>query len=301
MTSGDSATTGAERPPPGAAHALSADDVVRLQAEYHPLESAAAGASAESLALHLVHLKAYELAESLAEGRDVLDLGCNDGYGTLRVARRARSTVGVDVSPDAIAVARGRAAAAQARFELVDGSALPFPDESFDLVITFQVLEHVADAGAFLREARRVLRRGGTLLLTTPNARLRLDPGMRPWNPFHVRERDAVELESELRTWFDEVSVRGLEASEPLRGIELRRVTSAREAARREAARGPAGRLLRRVVRALRERLPRLVASALRPVSPAAVPPPSLSLDDLRWTDRDLDVALDLLATCRRG
>jgi len=80
-----------------------------------------------------------------------------------------------------------------------DATELPFSDESFDAVVAFQVIEHVPrpDAVRALAEMRRVLRPGGNGFVTTPNARWRLLPGQRPWNPHHVHEytsRDLVRL-----------------------------------------------------------------------------------------------------------
>ena len=83
---------------------------------------------------------------------------------------------------------------------LVDGQTLPFKDCSFDLVTAFQIIEHIPETVTFTEELKRVLRRDGVVLITTPNATIRLDPAMKPWNPFHVREYSHEELSERSRS-----------------------------------------------------------------------------------------------------
>ncbi|MBI3748918.1 MAG: class I SAM-dependent methyltransferase [Chloroflexi bacterium] len=214
-------------------------ETIRLQAEEHPLIEDTPPATPAEHCLRLVHLRAYDEAVARAAGRDVLDVGCNTGYGTVRFVPVARRVVGVDVSPGAIDAARLRAADGRPEFVLTSGAALPFADDSFDLVTSFQVLEHVSDPLAYLRELARVVRPGGELFLATPNAAIRLDPGMTPWNRFHVHEYLASELRELLRQVFPEVRVRGLFGTPTLYETEIRRVDAARQRIRRkqEAAR----------------------------------------------------------------
>jgi SAM-dependent methyltransferase len=209
-------------------------DSLRLQAEEHPLIEEDAPQSPAEKTLHLIHLKAYEEARRLTADRDVLDVGCNTGYGTVRLCGDARSVTGVDVSPAAIDRARTREGAEQVEFRVIDGITLPFADGSFDLVTSFQVIEHVTDTASYLREIRRVLRPGGQALFTTPNAAIRLDPGMTPWNKFHVREYLADELQAELEAVFPVADVRGLFAVPTLQEIETARVDEARRYLRRQ-------------------------------------------------------------------
>ena len=214
-------------------------ETIRLQAEEHPLIEDAPPASAAEHGLRLVHLRAYDEAVAHAAGRDVLDVGCNTGYGTVRFLPVARRVVGVDVSPGAIDAARRRASDGRPEFVLTSGFDLPFPDDSFDLVSSFQVLEHVPDPLVYLREIARVTRPGGEVILATPNAAIRLDPGMTPWNRFHVHEYLAAELREVLAQVFPQVRVRGLFGTPTLYETEIRRVDAARQRIRRknEAAR----------------------------------------------------------------
>ena len=103
------------------------------------------------------------------EGR-VLDAGCGGGGMPLSFAEEAKSAVGIDLTPrfrDAgCRLARERAVRNLA-FVRADGLALPFRDQTFDLVLSHAVIEHVADAWMYLRECARVLRPSGRMYLST--------------------------------------------------------------------------------------------------------------------------------------
>ena len=98
---------------------------------------------------------------------DVLEVGCGTGLILERLGRRARSAVGVDLSPGMLERARARGL----EVHQSDASSLPFDDESFDLVVSFKVLAHVEDIGGALREIHRVLRPGGHAVLEFYNRR----------------------------------------------------------------------------------------------------------------------------------
>jgi ubiquinone/menaquinone biosynthesis C-methylase UbiE len=109
-----------------------------------------------------------EFVESLGR-RDgaVLDLGCGDGRLTLSL--RGRRIVGADVSRVALDRARPRVSERDIELvELTPGAVLPFDDGTFDLVLLAETIEHVVDVQTLLSEARRVLRPGGELAVTTP-------------------------------------------------------------------------------------------------------------------------------------
>jgi 2-polyprenyl-3-methyl-5-hydroxy-6-metoxy-1,4-benzoquinol methylase len=235
---------------------------IRLQAEEHPLIEDVPPATPAEHTLRLMHLRAYDEAVRHAAGRDVLDVGCNTGYGTIRFVPVARRVVGVDVSPRAIDAARQRAVDGPPEFVLGSGFELPFGDAEFDLVTSFQVLEHVPDPRAFLANLAKVTRPGGQIILATPNAAIRLYPGMAPWNRFHVREYMADELRSLLLDVFPAVTVLGMFGAPELYDTEIRRVDAARQRIRRkeeaEARRAAAAEIaVRRRAAALAPRAPR--------------------------------------------
>jgi SAM-dependent methyltransferase len=130
-------------------------------------------------------------------GARVLEVGCGEGYGTALLARDAASVLGVDY--DALTVAHAARTYPQASFVRANLAALPVRSATVDVLATLQVIEHVWHHHEFLAQCRRVLRAGGTLLVTTPN-RLTFSPGLdAPVNPFHTKEFTAAELVDLLR------------------------------------------------------------------------------------------------------
>jgi 2-polyprenyl-3-methyl-5-hydroxy-6-metoxy-1,4-benzoquinol methylase len=183
----------------------------------------------EQYLIYLFHAVSYRFAERWTEGREVLDCGCGSGYGTAGAAAGATSVVGVDVSRQAIEHARANFSAPNLAFEPTEEEQpLPFPDRSFDTVLSFQVIEHVRHPDAHLSEIRRVLRPDGHLVLTTPDRRTRLFPAQRPWNRWHRTEYGERSLRRLLTPHFDAVELLGMSGSEDVLGIELRRTRRAR-------------------------------------------------------------------------
>jgi SAM-dependent methyltransferase len=154
------------------------------------------------------HVARYWFAARIAHGRRVLDAGCGSGYGADVLAREAREVLGIDVSDDAIDYARQHYRAANVGFERASCLEIPAPDGSFDLVVAFELIEHLADWRAFLREVRRVVAPAGQFLVSTPNqlyyaeARAALGP-----NPFHVHEFEYGDFQRELEAVFPRVTL----------------------------------------------------------------------------------------------
>jgi SAM-dependent methyltransferase len=163
--------------------------------------------------LRYQHETRYAFAAHRAAGLAVLDAACGNGYGTAAIARgSARRAIGVDVSLEALLDGRGVHTAPGKHTLAASATALPFPDHSFDLFVSFETIEHIEDDVSYVREARRVLRPDGTFLCSTPN-RLVLNPGRslsdRPFNPFHIREYAPEELLGVLGTGFPTIELYG--------------------------------------------------------------------------------------------
>jgi ubiquinone/menaquinone biosynthesis C-methylase UbiE len=95
----------------------------------------------------------------------------------------------------------------------MNSTELSFGDESFDVVTSFQVIEHIEDTDKFLRQMTRVLRKQGTALISTPNKQTYSPYSIGPENPFHVREFYKNEFEELLKKYFNEVEIRGVNPS----------------------------------------------------------------------------------------
>lgn len=154
------------------------------------------------------HWHRYLLARELARGLDVLDVACGEGYGAALLGQTARAVVGVDISPVAIAHARSSYVRENLRFVEGDALKLPIPDASIDAIVSFETLEHFAEHDRFLGEAKRVLRPGGFLLISTPD-RDNYSAASGPANPYHKRELTSGEFQATLRKWFSAVRLRG--------------------------------------------------------------------------------------------
>jgi len=127
----------------------------------------------------------------LERAKDVLDYGCGDGWYAARFVVAGLRTCGVDKSARAIGFASR--IVPEGRFEVADGSAIPFPDSSFDAVTCIQVFEHMTEEAiaAALREIARVLRPGGKLIVSVPSTN-------RPMSKAHLRHYTVASLEAGL-------------------------------------------------------------------------------------------------------
>jgi SAM-dependent methyltransferase len=152
------------------------------------------------------HVARYAFARKYAQGKRVLDAGCGTGYGSAELAQSAAEVTGVDIAADAIEYATANYPIPGLRFVESSCMSVPFPPESFDLLVAFEVIEHLADYRAFLDECARVLMREGLLIISSPNKRYygetRAATGP---NPYHDHEFEAAEFVRELERVFPTV------------------------------------------------------------------------------------------------
>lgn len=156
--------------------------------------------------IHQRLLSAYYHAQSFIKG-ELLELGCGEGRGVDLLAPLATSYIGIDKIKPIIDDLK-------AKFpdhKFMDGVFPPFPfdDNQFDTIVTFQVIEHINEDEDFVKEIHRVLKPGGTALITTPNIKMTLSR-----NPWHIREYNADQLTALCKQYFSEVEMKGIAGSE---------------------------------------------------------------------------------------
>lgn len=148
------------------------------------------------------HLLRYLFAQQFIKGKRVLDAACGAGYGSAILAKGgALSVTGVDISAEAIEYSRTHYQAPNLNFEVMDCCHMTFPDSTFDVVVSFEAIEHIQDAKNFLREIRRVIKDTGLLVVSTPNSATFTE------NPFHVREYSRSEFVELLKSYFPNIGL----------------------------------------------------------------------------------------------
>ncbi|PTX63213.1 methyltransferase family protein [Melghirimyces profundicolus] len=146
--------------------------------------------------LLLEHVARYYFAAPYVRGR-VLDLACGAGYGTQMVAKlrkkEVEEVIGVDRDRDAVEYARRTYYHPLAHYRVADATDPELPEKlgTFDTVLSFETLEHMPDDRFFVRQLERLLRRGGTLVLSTPFGRGR---GIPCKDPFHFHQLTPAEF-----------------------------------------------------------------------------------------------------------
>jgi len=155
-----------------------------------------------------LHLAPYQYALRYVEGKEVLDVGCNWGYGSHLFARKARRVVGFDVNSEHVSYGKQQFARENLCFLIHDANErFPFADERFDVVFSSEVIEHLANYTGCLHEMQRVLRPNGLFILKTPN--LAYSRHWHALNPYHLKVFLPKELQTLLGEYFLEVEVFG--------------------------------------------------------------------------------------------
>ncbi len=218
-----------------------------------------------------IHLKRYEFALPYCIGKKVLDAACGVGYGSAALARSAARVVGADVDAEAIEYARERYGGPNVEFVVADLLAPPFDDASFDVVVSFETIEHLRASDLFVRHVARLLRDDGVFVVSTPRAERTTTA---PDNPFHEVEFSRPDFEQLLAAHFGKVDLYG----------QRRRQTTRHRLAQRLDVFG------------LRKRFDFLRAGGKLLGTPTMA---ELSLDDVLIERDGVDDATELVAVCR--
>lgn len=149
----------------------------------------------------------YIEAAKIVRGQ-VLEIGCGWGRGLELLTKAADQYTGIDKNTELIAALSDEYS--QSRFIAANIPPLTgLADNTFDYIITFQVIEHIENDDLFIKEAHRVLKPGGKLLLTTVNKKFSLTR-----NPWHVREYYADGLKSLMNKYFQTVETQGIHGND---------------------------------------------------------------------------------------
>lgn len=157
-------------------------------------------------------LARYSYVAKFCEGKTVLDVGSGLGFGAEFVAKSgARRVVGIDYNQAAIKSAKRAINHKNLKFKRLNVFDLDKIDEKFDVVLAFEIIEHlpVDRVGEFLSQICDRLAQGGRLFLSTPNALKSKFLWGRPYNPYHIKEYRQSELRDLLGTYFSQVDIKG--------------------------------------------------------------------------------------------
>lgn len=140
------------------------------------------------------HLHRYAIAAKLGYNKKVLDIACGEGYGSNLLAMNAASVTGVDIDEKTIAAAEKKYKSSNLLFRSGNASNIPCKDQSFDLVVSFETIEHIDRHEEMMQEIKRVLKPGGLLVISTPDKKNYFDSNEYQ-NPYHIKELYKEEFE----------------------------------------------------------------------------------------------------------
>ncbi len=142
------------------------------------------------------HFHRYALATRWCADKHTLDAACGEGYGSALLATTASAVEAVDICAKTVAHARQRYGQVEGlHFQVADCTSLPFADEEFECVVSFETLEHLDAQDQLLAEFRRVLKPDGLLVLSSPDKAVYSDQ-KNASNEFHIKELYRPELEA---------------------------------------------------------------------------------------------------------
>jgi 2-polyprenyl-3-methyl-5-hydroxy-6-metoxy-1,4-benzoquinol methylase len=147
------------------------------------------------------HYARYAMALHLVAGKKVLDCACGEGYGSAALASVAASVIGIDLSDTAIAHARAKYSRANLMFQSGNAAALDLESESFDVIVSFETLEHLSEQEQMLEGFARLLKPDGILLISSPD-KANYSDATGYTNEFHVKELYRDEFQALLSQHF---------------------------------------------------------------------------------------------------
>jgi O-antigen biosynthesis protein len=154
------------------------------------------------------HWHRYLFAKELCKGKKVLDVACGEGYGSAYLASVAATVVGVDVSETTVEHAINTYSMENLSFINSSASQLPFNDNEQEVIVCYETIEHLdsLDQESFMKEAKRILKDDGILLISTPNKLIYSDEPAYA-NPYHLKEFYEEEFRTFLGNYFSDIKI----------------------------------------------------------------------------------------------
>lgn len=151
------------------------------------------------------HLERYQFVLNYTKNKKVLDIACGTGYGSHLVASNgAKFVYGKDIQEESIKYAKENFKKENLNFNICDATKLDLGDNSIDVVISFETIEHIKidRVEIYLRELKRVLKDDGIIIISTPNKRVVSPFSKKPKNIYHTKEYTIYELKCLLKNYF---------------------------------------------------------------------------------------------------
>lgn len=160
------------------------------------------------------HLHRYALAKKLCENKIVLDIASGEGYGSNILSDFAEQVIGVDIDKDVVDLANQKYGKNNLIFKTGKADQIPIITNSIDVVVSFETLEHHDRHYEMMVEIKRVLKKDGVLIISTPEKRYYSDePNYK--NPYHVKElyydqfRSLIDSHFKNTNYFFQKMIRG--------------------------------------------------------------------------------------------
>lgn len=148
------------------------------------------------------HLHRYAITFEIIKGKNVLDIASGEGYGSHLMSRFARNVSGVDIDNESVELAAKKYKSHNLNYKQGSATQIPFDDNTFDVVVSFETIEHIAEHNQMIIEIKRVLKKDGVLIISTPDKMYYSD--VRKFNNhFHVKELYREEFKDLISTQFD--------------------------------------------------------------------------------------------------
>lgn len=153
-----------------------------------------------------IHLKRYDFALPYCKNKTILDAACGVGYGALYLAQAASCVIGIDIDSKAIDYGQTRFCSDRLSFQVADVMSTGFASSQFDVICSFETIEHLPNIPMYLKEMARILHPQGIYIVSTPQVPR---TNKRPSNPYHTIEFSRMDFEALLSKYFGQLEIYG--------------------------------------------------------------------------------------------